>query len=108
MKLQDSNLPALSFSTGHTQASDPVGHESGVRPTPRSRQSGDRVELSNFSGKVAGVLSSAAQTRAGRVESLARAFAAGLHTVDARQTSRALIDETLSTTAGEKAGSGGK
>jgi hypothetical protein len=60
------------------------------------------VELSGFTGKLGAVLGAQAQGRATQVAALAHAYQAGRYSADPQQTSRALVQETLSTAAGEK------
>jgi hypothetical protein len=103
MKVQDTNLAAPSVATTPAAAPSAMaarGNAAGRAGDP------DRVELSGFAGRLGGALRAQSQARAQRVAALEREFQAGNFTRDAGQTSRALVQETLNATAGEKSGSG--
>jgi hypothetical protein len=86
-----------------------VGGADGVGASaPAPSPAGDRVELTNSTEKLGKILAAQAQTRAQRVASLAESVQSGRHTPDAHASSRALVAETLSATAGEKAVPPGK
>ena len=105
MKVEDSNLTASSVATGRAQPSTAAAPADTARPQPaRGSESGDRVELSGFAGKLGQLLSAQAATRAQRVAALARDVQSGRHAMDALATSRGLVSEALSATADEKAG----
>src|SRR5712692_3645317 len=109
MKIVDPNLNASSISSGRAQAPAAMSPEAGAHTNgPRRSDRGDRVELSGFTGKLGANLATQAQARTQRVAALAQDFQSGRHTVDAAATSRSLVSETLSATAGEKAGRGQK
>lgn len=103
MKVEDPNLSPSSIAT-----TPPAAPSSGTARGNAAERAGgaDRMELSGFAGRLGGVLRAEAQTRAQRVAALEREFQSGRFARDAGQTSRALIQETLSATAGEKTGQG--
>ena len=101
MKVLDTNLMGASATTQSPAAAPP--RQSGLTaPSAESSASGDRVELSGFTGKLGAVLGAQAQGRATRVAALSTEYQAGTYSADPQQTSRALVQETLSTAAGEK------
>jgi len=99
MKVQDANLTAASIATTPLAAPAPASTSN----SERSRAD-DRVELSGVAGRLGGTLRADAQVRAQRVAALAQSYQSGRLTWDSRQTSRALVNETLSASAGEPAG----
>ena len=100
MKVQDANLTAASIATTPPAAPSPAS------TTSNSERSGadDRVELSGVAGRLGSTLRADAQARAQRVAALAQSYQSGRLSWDARQTSRAIVNETLSASAGEPAG----
>jgi hypothetical protein len=104
MKLNDSVLTGIA--AGGARPAGAIGQPDGQRAgTPGSPGAGDRVELSRSAERLGALLASQAGARAQRVSSLARDFRSGRYQPDAQATSPAVVSETLSATAGEKAGS---
>jgi hypothetical protein len=101
MKVEDLNPAAGSIATAPPAAPSSVrAHGNAVE-----RAGGiDRMELSGFAGRLGIALRAESQTRAQRVTVLEREFQAGTFARDAGQTSRALVEETLSASAVEKGG----
>jgi hypothetical protein len=99
MKVQDSNLAANSIAT--TPAAAPSSVAARGNAAERAGNT-DRVELSGFAGRLGGALLAQSQARAQRVAALEREFQSGSFARDAGQTSRALVQETLNASAGEK------
>ena len=109
MKVEDPNLTATSLSSGRAQPPAATSAVGGSRADgPQRSHSGDRVELSGFTGKLGAILATQSQARTQRVAALARAFQSGGLTVDAGAASHSLVSETLSATASEKSGQGQK
>ena len=105
MKVENSNLTGAAASG--TPPSGAVGREDGLRSSAPGRTgTGDRVELSGSAARIGTLLSVEARTRAQRVSSLARDFQSGRYQPDASQTGRALVAETLGSTADAEAGGG--
>ena len=103
MKVQDPNLAALSITTTPLAAPSPAA----ARGNTAGRAGDtDRVELSGFAARLGGALDAQSQARAQRVAALEREFQAGHFARDAGQTSRAMVEETLHASAGEKSGPG--
>jgi hypothetical protein len=99
MKVQDPNLTAPSIATAPAAAPSPPN----IHAMPSDGQArDDRVELSGFAGRLTSALGAEALTRARRVAALAHSFQSGRLALDSRQTSRALVNETLS--ASERSG----
>jgi anti-sigma28 factor (negative regulator of flagellin synthesis) len=103
MRVEDPNLAASSIATAPAAA--PSTATTRGNAAERSGDT-DRVELSGFAGRLGGALRAESQTRAQRVAGLEREFQSGSFSRDARQTSRALVQETLTASAGERAGQG--
>jgi len=101
MRVQDPNLAAPSIAT--TPAAAPSAVAARGNAAGRAGDT-DRVELSGFAGRLGGALQAQSQARAQRVAALEREFQAGNFARDAGQTSRAMVQETLNATAGEKSG----
>jgi len=101
MKVQDPNLAASSITTAPPAASSTAAARGNA-----AQRAGDtdRVELSGFAGRLGGALRAESQTRAQRVAALEREFQSGGFVRDAGQTSRALVQETLNASAGDKGG----
>ena len=103
MKVEDPNLAASSIAAMPPAAPSAVT----ARGNAAGRESdADTAELSGFAGRLGGALRAGSQTRAQRVAVLEREFQSGRFARDAGQTSRALVQETLSASAGQKAGPG--
>jgi len=101
MRVEDPNLAASSIAT-----TPPAAPSSTTARGNAAQRAGDtdRVELSGFAGRLGGALRAESQTRAERVAALEREFQSGGFTRDAGQTSRALVQEMLSASSGEKSG----
>ena len=98
MKVQDPNLAASSKTTAL-----PAAPSTAARGNAAQRAADtDRVELSGFAGRLGGALRAESQIRAQRVAALEREFQSGGFVRDAGQTSRALVQETLNASAGDK------
>jgi anti-sigma28 factor (negative regulator of flagellin synthesis) len=105
MKIQDPNLAGSSAATGHAPPASAIRNEESSRADGAQRPAAaDRVEMSSLTGRLAAALAAGAQERAGRVQSLARAFQSGNYQADAQSTSRALVTETLAAGTTGKAG----
>ena len=103
MKVEKSNITGAA--AGGTPPSGAVGHKDGPRSSvPGHTGTGDRVELSGPAARIGTLLSVQAGGRAQRVASLARDFQSGRYQPDAAQTGRAMVAETLGSTADSKAG----
>ena len=92
--------------TGRTGASRPV-ESTGSNPSGSGQvsQSGDSVQLSGFSGKVAQSLQSDASARAEKVEQITTAVQSGTYKVDAKAVSHAIVRQALGETDGDGDGS---
>jgi len=101
MRVEDPNLAASSITTAPSAATSTTATRRNA--TERAGDT-DRVELSGFAGRLGGALRAESQARAQRVAALEREFQSGGFTRDAGQTSRAVVQETLSASAGEKGG----
>ncbi|MBZ5591154.1 MAG: hypothetical protein LAP39_02890 [Acidobacteriia bacterium] len=104
MRVEDPNLTAASIATTPAAAPAPGSAAGSTSERPGAN---DRVELSGFAGRLGSALRSDAQARAQRVAALARDFQSGRLAWDSRQTSRALVNETLSASAAEPGGQAG-
>ena len=95
MKIDKNHLEVTSASSGRAQEPAALGRD-GQRPESAKRsEAGDRLELSQFTGRAAGVLAADAAARTARVEEIGRDFQSGRYRLDAKQVSRALVDESL-------------
>ena len=103
MKVQDPNLAPSSLAT--TPAAAPSAMAARGNTAGRAGDT-DRMELSGFAARLGGALHAQSQSRAQRVAALEREFQSGNFARDAGQTSRALVEETLHASAGEKSGPG--
>ncbi|HVP46251.1 MAG TPA: hypothetical protein VMT32_06700 [Bryobacteraceae bacterium] len=102
MKIEDPNLTAASIAT--TPATAPGSAKGSTSERPGTD---DRVELSGFAGRLGSTLRADAQARSQRIAALARNYQSGSLRWDSRQTSRAIVNESLSSGAGEPAGQTG-
>jgi anti-sigma28 factor (negative regulator of flagellin synthesis) len=102
MKVEDANLTAAA-STARPQAYAPVDTAGGPRTEAARSGAGDRVELSGTADRLGTVLAAQHEARARRVEALRQDFQSGRLAVNAYETSRGLVSETLRATADEPA-----
>ena len=103
MKVENSNLTGTA--AGGAQPAGSVGRNDGPRSSDAGRTAaGDRVELSGRAARIGALLSAEASARTRRVAALAGEVEAGRYRPDASQASRALVAETLGTTADKRAG----
>ena len=101
MRVEDPNLAASSMATAPAAA--PSAATARGNAADRAGNT-DHVELSGFAGRLGSALRAESQTRSQRVAALQREFQSGRFARDAGQTSRALVQETLNASAGEKGG----
>jgi anti-sigma28 factor (negative regulator of flagellin synthesis) len=95
MKIDNRHLAETSASSGRDQEPAATGRD-GQRPESARRSGGgDRLELSPLTGRVAHALAADTTARTARVEQIARDFQSGRYEVDAKQASRALVEEGL-------------
>jgi hypothetical protein len=104
MKVEDPNLTAASIATTPATAPAPGTTKGSTSERPGGA---DRVELSVFAGRLGSTLRTEAQARAQRIAVLARDYQSGSLRWDSRQTSRAIVNESLSAGAAEPAGQAG-
>ena len=109
MRIVDTNSTASSSpaQTGRTAAARPVdatgSNQSG---SGQVSSSGDSVQLSGFSGKVAQTLQSDASARAQKVSQIAAAVQSGTYKVDAKAVSHAIVNQAISGGGSDKDGDG--
>ena len=92
MKIDKNDLAATPASSSRAQEPAAVGRE-GRSEGARRPEGGDRLELSQLTGRVAGALRADATARTARVEQIGRDFQSGRYEVDAKQVSRAVVEE---------------
>jgi|SRR5579872_354875 len=103
MKVDDANLISSSLAASPPQASSAVARDAAARKAATAEgNSGDRVQLSNLTGRLGQVLAGQSQERTRRIDALTRDYQTGKYAPNALESSRALVQETLGATAGEK------
>jgi flagellar biosynthesis anti-sigma factor FlgM len=105
MRIVDTNqsgniAPAQAGRTGATRGVNPAGSKGAGGG--KISQSGDSVQLSEFSGLVSNSMETQAATRAQKVSQIAAAVQSGTYKVDAQAVSRAIVDHAISGGTGSR------
>ena len=109
MKLEETNLAGPSPLQIRTEAPAAIREEGlAARDARRGAPSGDRVELSSLSGRLAAALAADSGRRAARVASLGAEVQSGNYAIDAPGVGRALVAETLRASAEPASGQAGE
>jgi anti-sigma28 factor (negative regulator of flagellin synthesis) len=95
MKIDNHELAATSASSSRAQQPAAVGRDGQGPESAKRPEGGDRLELSQLTGRVADALRADATARTARVEQIGRDFQSGRYEVDAKQVSRAVVEEGL-------------
>jgi anti-sigma28 factor (negative regulator of flagellin synthesis) len=96
MKVNDSVLSqAAASQPGKTRESEAVAAGAGRKGSAAQPQDGDRVQLSNLSGRLLEISAVQSAERDARIERLAADYRAGRYQPDALAVSRGIVDEAM-------------
>lgn len=96
MKIDQRSLdPAAASQLGKAQETPGVTPGDGRSAAERAKAEGDRVQLSDLSGRLLAMASAETPERAARIDRLAGEVRGGQYQVDAAEVSRRIIDEAV-------------
>lgn len=98
MRIVDTNAtaPNTPVQTGRTSSTRPADTTGSNSPAGQSASSGDNVQLSGISDKVAQTLRNDASVQAEKINQITAAVQSGTYQVNAKAVSHALVKQALS------------